>query len=117
FPVQRSLLSRSLRYVLAATVSGARGSRVLLCDGLAGTRGNDVTGRRRDFHAFRVGRKGPSVTLWVLSSAGCAWRRTTTPRSPGRDVPRPRRDHECGSSGTSPGTAPRSASVRRSTAR
>jgi hypothetical protein len=38
FRLRRSLISRSLRCVLAATISSARGSSVVLSDGLAGTK-------------------------------------------------------------------------------
>src|SRR5437763_15396010 len=54
--VRRSLIPWSLRFVLAATVSDARGSRVLLRHGLGGTkpaRRHRTTGG--DFYTTRVG--------------------------------------------------------------
>ena len=54
--------------MLAATVSDARGPRVLLIDGFAAPGVADVAGRRRDFHSSGWARKGP----WLLIGAPTA---------------------------------------------
>ncbi len=52
-------MSWSLWFVLAATVVGARGSRVPLILGLVAACSPDVAGRPPHFHPLWVARKGP----------------------------------------------------------
>src|SRR5437763_9840879 len=72
--VRRSLIPWSLRFVLAATVSDARGSRVLLRHGLGGTkpaRRHRTTGG--DFYTTRVGSERAHALLRQPRHGSRAW--------------------------------------------
>src|SRR4029450_4290413 len=61
---RRSLIMRSLRFVLAATGQGPRGSRVPLTTGLTAPGWVDVTGRPAHFHPLRVAAKRAAITTY-----------------------------------------------------